>query len=165
MYPIFDETLYKALLNTEEPALDGYKIKLPGPKTNKPEPRYIQIQHSDDDLVSEDLDNGDERRIYYILEVGIKKIGYLDAMRLGREVTAAIKRITHLSEDMVYNPGEDDEIDFRGEVRVDKAIPEYDTKSNLVKKAHIQISLLVYENYDMPEEEFDEIEVTGGLSE
>lgn len=163
MYPIFDEILYKALKNSSEPILSNYKIKLPGPKNNNPETRYIQIQHIDDELVSEDLDNGDERRIYYIIEIGIKKLGYLEAMRLGREVTAAIKRITHLSEDMIYNKGEDDEIDFRGEVRVDKAIPEYDTKSNVVKKAHVQLSLIVTENYDMPEEEFDEINFDGGI--
>lgn len=160
MYPIFDETLYNALKNSDESILTNYKIKLPGPNIPKPENRYIQIQHSDDELESESFDT-DERRIYYILEVGIKKMGYLDAMRLSREIVNAIKRITHLSPHMVYHQGRDDEIDFRREIRIDKVVPEYDTKSNLMKKAHVQISVSVTEDYEMPEDEFEEIEADG----
>lgn len=167
MYPIFDETLYTALKNSDETILTTYKIKLPGPKVSTPDNRYIIIQNSDDELEKEGF-GFDERRIYYVLEIGVKRLKYIEAMRTLRDITAALKRVIYTSPDMVYTPldedGEpitEDSIDFRGEVRIDKVIPEYDTKSNVVKKAHLQLSVSVTEDYDIPEEEFDETDISG----
>lgn len=154
MYPDLDETIKEALddAKTDETLdvgiLQQYSVVFPGSNAKMPMARRIMIYNYDNDLATPGYDS-DERKVYYILEVGIKKVNYLEAMKLLRDVTAAIIKVLRSSPKMEA---------YREYMNVEKITPEYDNALT-VKKAHIQVAFQVEENYGIPEEEFDEINV------
>lgn len=93
--------------------------------------------------------DSDERKVFYILEVTIKKVKYLEAMKLLRNVTSAIVKVLRKSTVMA---------EYSQYMDVEKITPEYDNSLTL-KKAHIQLAFQVEESYGIPDEEFDEINV------
>lgn len=154
MYPDLDETIKKALDDAKTDTeldvsiLAPYAVVFPGTSAKTPQPRRIMIYNYDNDLITGGYDS-DERKVYYILEIGIKKVKYLEAMKLLRDVTTAIIKVLRRSPVMEsYN-------DF---MDVEKITPEYDSTLT-VKKAHIQLGFRVNEDYGIPEEEFDEIDM------
>lgn len=154
MYPDLDETIKEALddAKTDETLdvgiLQQYHVVFPGTNSKLSMARRIMIYNYDNDLATPGYDS-DERKVYYILEVGIKKVNYLEAMKLLRDVTAAIIKVLRSSPKMEA---------YREYMNVEKITPEYDNALT-VKKAHIQVAFQVEENYGIPEEEFDEINV------
>jgi predicted nucleotidyltransferase len=61
--------------------LKPYTIAFPGLNAKTPQPRRIMIYNYDNDLTTPGYDS-DERKVYYILEVSIKKVEYLKAMKI-----------------------------------------------------------------------------------
>lgn len=154
MYPALDETIKQALdaaktdTELDVPILQPYAIVFPGQNAKTPQPRRIMIYNYDNDLATPGYDS-DERKVYYILEVSIKKVKYLDAMKLLRDVTSAIVKVLRMSPIMEG---------YREYMDVEKITPEYSNDLTL-KKAHIQLSFQVEENYGIPDEEFDTIDM------
>jgi hypothetical protein len=154
MYPNLDETIKKALDDAKADStlnvgiLTPYAIVFPGQNSKTPQPRRVMIYNYDNDLSTPGYDS-DERKVYYILEVSIKKVKYLEAMKLLRDVTTAIVKVLRQSPVM---EGYSEYMD------VEKITPEYSNDLTL-KKAHIQLAFQVEENYGIKEEEFDTIDV------
>lgn len=154
MYPDLDETIKQALdeakTDTELDVgiLKPYAIVFPGTNAKTPQPRRIMIYNYDNDLTTPGYDS-DERKVFYILEVSIKKVSYIEAMKLLRDVTSAIIKVLRMSSVMS---------DYNQYMDVEKITPEYSNDLTL-KKAHIQLSFQVEESYGIPDEEFDEIDM------
>jgi|GEM_PF-4506494 len=154
MYPDLDETIKQALDEAKTdtaldvPILTHYDVVFPGQNAKMPQPRRIMIYNYDNDVTTPGYDY-DERKVYYILEIGIKKPNYLKAMKLLRDVTTAIIKVLRKSTVMA---------EYSQYMTIEKITPEYDS-SYTVKKAHIQVSFQVSEDYGIPEEEFDDINV------
>lgn len=153
MYPDLDETIKNALddAKTDESLdvgiLKPYAIIFPGPNVTTPQPRRIMIYNYDNDLDTPGYDS-DERKVYYILEVSIKKVKYLEAMKLLKNITTAIVKVLRKSPVMGK---------YKDYMDIEKITPEYD--NFVLKKAHIQLAFKVEENYGIEEEEFDEIDL------
>lgn len=152
MYPDLDETIKQALeaAKTDEKLdvgiLNPYAVVFPGANAKTPQPRRIMIYNYDNELATPGYDS-DERKVFYILEVSIKKVKYVEAMKLLRDVTTAIIKVLRQS---VVMEGYAEYMD------IEKITPEYDNSLTL-KKAHIQLAFKVEENYGIEEEEFDSI--------
>lgn len=152
MYPDLDESIKKALdaAKTDEnlnvPILQHYTILFPGQNVQTPQPRRIMIYNYDNGLDSTGYDS-DERKVYYILEVGIKKVNYLEAQKLSRDVTTAIIKVLRKSQ--LFEK-------YSQYMDVEKITPEYDKHLTLIK-AHVQLAFRVTEDYGVEEEEFDTI--------
>ncbi len=154
MYPGLDETIKMALdeaktdTELDVAILTPYAIVFPGQNAKTPQPRRIMIYNYDNELTTPGYDS-DERKVFYILEVTIKKVKYLEAMKLLRNVTSAIVKVLRKSTVMA---------EYSQYMDVEKITPEYDNSLTL-KKAHIQLAFQVEESYGIPDEEFDEINV------
>lgn len=153
MYPNLDETIKSALdaAKTDESLdvgiLQNYAVVFPGTNSKMPQSRRIMIYNYDNELDVASYDS-DERKVYYILEVGIKKLNYLASMKLTRDITAAIIKVLRKSEVMEK---------YRDYMDIEKITPEYD-RALTVTKAHIQLAFKVTENYGIEEEEFETID-------
>lgn len=151
MYPELDEAIYNALKSSSEPALQPFKIRLPGSKQLDPNIRSIMIGNTGNKLETPGEDF-DDRRIGYGLLVTIKKVDYLAAMKQLRSVTSAVVKTLRKNLDENYTAF----------MQIDDILPDYEDDYT-IKRAEIQISFLVEEYYSEDPEEINDIQIRGGL--
>jgi len=156
-----DELIVEALKNSEEPILEEFIIRLFSPNSVNADLRAIEVYQGDMDI-DEVGNDFDDWKVYYVLEIDIKKIDYLEGRNFSKQVVNAIMRTLHKKDALtiVYNEGTDKEetIDYNELMKPDKIIPEYGD-GYVHKKTHLQLNFIVTEDYGIPDEEFDEINV------
>lgn len=156
-----DELIVEALKNSEEPILAEFVIRLFSQNTVNADLKAIEVYQGDMDI-DEVGNDFDDWKVFYILEIDIKKVDYLEGRKFSKEVVNAIMRALRKKGalTMVYNEGKDNEeiIDYNDLMKPDKIIPEYGD-GYVHKKTHLQLNFIVTENYGIEEEEFDTVDM------
>jgi len=156
-----DELIVEALKNSEEPILEEFVIRLFNQNSVNADLRAIEVYQGDMDI-DEVGNDFDDWKVYYILEIDIKKVDYLEGRNFSKEVVNAIMRVLRKKDALtiVYNEGTDKEetIDYNELMKPDKIIPEYGD-GYVHKKTHLQLNFIVTEDYGIEEDEFDSIDM------
>lgn len=154
-----DELIVNALKDSGEPILEKFVIRLFSPKSVNADLRAIEVYQGDMDI--EQVGNDfDDWNVYYVLEIDIKKVDYLEGRTFSKQVVNAIMRALRKKDALtaVYDEGtpEEKRVDFNELMKPDKIIPEYGDEY-VHKKTHLQLKFIVTEDYGTEETEWDTI--------
>jgi len=156
-----DELIVKALKDSEEPILEKFVIRLFSQNSVNAELLAIEVYQGDMDI-DEVGNDFDDWKVYYILEIDIKKVDYLEGRNFSKSVVNAIMRALRKKDalSIVYNEGTDNEetIDYSELMKPNKIVPEYGD-GYVHKKTHLQLNFIVTEYYGTEDDEFGSVEM------